>query len=478
MRNKILSIFLILSFVNIYDLSADNISTTLENLINSLENNNNIINAKKDFSNAVIEQKYSYLQWWTPSVKLTNDSIYPYKHDYYDDTMTSNMSSFIFQAPFFTGTMLDLSVSYGINRDILDSVTVIPIKWGFSQDIQYKIGIGQSLNPWWLHYRRNPYKAISNINVNLSENNINRQIKTSFFSCIQNYISLRKMERNKDILMKRISLYDDIMNTYLKIQADGIVSWKDIQEIRNDKWEDEQNYFTLEHEIINTQDILYKLTGVRVGLTAHEELFEIDAAAVKNIFPFLNITDLSRSDEINIHLQKEIIDIDKWINRQSNAPVIKFEFGSYYKLPVREKDDMADAWDKKNFDDNILNNWSFSVNIDVSNYLTSINTKNVLQYKNARVTLDRLLLDTHENTKYEKKQNAIFIKLLEDQIKRLDDIIQKEAKIIDDAKTMFERGALTEFDYRKIIIEYELKCVLLRNLNDEIWMRKFISMFY
>jgi hypothetical protein len=77
-----------------------------------------------------------------------------------------------------------------------------------------------------------------------------------------------------------------------------------------------------------------------------------------------------------------------------------------------------------------------------------------------------------------KKQNTIFIKLLEDQIKRLCDIIQKEEKIIDDARTMFDRCALTEFDYRKIITEYELKCVWLKNLNDEIWLRKFVSIFY
>jgi hypothetical protein len=476
MKNRILVLLITISYT--HGLSADNISTILENLINSLGNNSNVITAENEYFNSLVEQKYSHLQWWQPSLQISNDIIYPYKNDYYDNLATANTTTLIFQAPVFTGTVLNLSVSYGINRDVLDNAMLTPVEWGFSQDFQYKIGIGQSLNPWWLHYRKNPYRIISNIKTNLSENSIMQQIKTALISCIQDYISLRKSERNMELLSRKISLYNDMLETYLKMQPDGLVTWRDIHDIRENKWEYEQNYFTLEYEMANKREALYNLTGLRVDTVAQEELIKIDFSNFGKTFPALNLIDLSRSEEMNLHLQKEILDIEKLINNQTNAPLIRLEFGTQYKLSVQTKDDIGEAWRKKNFDDNILNNWSFTVNMDISNYIMSLNKKNELEYKNSMDMFSKLLKKTRETIKHHEIQIENFINILEGQIKQLDDIIQRESKIIVDIKTMLERGAITELDYRQTIIEYEQKCILLRNLNDELWMYKFISMFY
>jgi hypothetical protein len=327
-----------------YSLSADSNPTTIENLINSLDNNSSITSAENDYANSLIDHKYSHLQWWRPSIQITNDTIYPYKDDYYDNLATANTATIIFQAPFFTGTVLDLSVSYGINRDVLNNNTMLmPLEWGFSQNIQYKIGIGQSLNPWWLHYHKNPYKVTSSIKASLLGNNIKRQMKTNLISCIQDYISLRKFERNIELLSRKISLYDSILETYFKIQSAGIVTWRDIHDIRKNKWEDEQNYFALEYEIMNKRESLYNLTGLMINATAHEELIDINISNFGKIFPTLNILDLSRSDEIDLHLHNEILAIEKLINKQTDAPLIRFEFGTQYKLPVEKKDDIDKA---------------------------------------------------------------------------------------------------------------------------------------
>jgi hypothetical protein len=116
--------------------------------------------------------------------------------------------------------------------------------------------------------------------------------------------------------------------------------------------------------------------------------------------------------------------------------------------------------------------------VDISNYFTSLNKRNELKYVNSRDMFNKLLMNTRETIKHDKIQIEKSINLINEQITRLDDIIQKESKIVDDIKIVFDRGGMTELDYKQVIIEYEQKCVLFKNFNDELWMYKFISMLY
>lgn len=92
---------------------------------------------------------------------------------------------------------------------------------------------------------------------------------------------------------------------------------------------------------------------------------------------FLDIPreELRRLEETAKQRQAESLSVERLVSRQSSTPSVKFEFGSSFKLPVKETDDLRDAWDEKNFTDKILNNWSFTVSLDLSSLFSPLNKK-------------------------------------------------------------------------------------------------------
>jgi hypothetical protein len=454
-------------------LSADEPSNTLEILLDSLGVDSGIINARKNYKTALVEQQYRYLQWWKPSLILNNDLTYPYEHDTFDDLAASNTTSLVFSSPLPTGTILDMTVGYGLNRDM-----IVPETWGFAQDLQGKIGIGQSLNPWWIHTRKNPYTTGAALQTGIAQNDYNSSVKAALLSCIRNYIALRKVERNRNMLNERIALYDDMMIAYRHMQVNGGISWRELQNVRKDKWEDEQTFFSLEQDINTLKGELYQLTGIQADNISDEHLIALDSPIWTTIFLNTRKEDIHRLEETTIQFQKERLRIDRLISRQSNAPLIKFEFGTSFKLPVQETDSLRDAWKKENFDDNILNNWSFTVSVDVSSLFSPLNKKNNLTYQLSQNALDELLQSIYTGKKKEIIQNTAIIQQLEDHLARLRVIIQDEEKNMQDDKLMFDRGALTELEYRQSLLEYQSKGMLLEDFSDDLWLYRFLASFY
>lgn len=85
---------------------ADEYTGALERLLNALSVDSGVINTRKTYEIALMEQKYRYLQWFKPSMILSNDLAYPYQHDDFDDLAASNTSSLAFSTPLPTGTVL------------------------------------------------------------------------------------------------------------------------------------------------------------------------------------------------------------------------------------------------------------------------------------------------------------------------------------------------------------------------------------
>jgi outer membrane protein TolC len=454
-------------------LPAEEQPGTLEKLLSSLVRDNGVIEAKKGYEAVLLEQRYRYLQWWRPSLSLSNDLVYPYEDDKFDNLAASNRSSLVLSAPLPTGTLLDFTASYGLSRDMPS-----PETWGFAQDLQGKIGIGQSLNPWWLHSGSNPYTAGASLRTNLARNEYNSAVKAALSSCIQSYISLRKAERSRDLLTARISLYDEMLSAYREMRDTGGVSWREIQNIRKDKWEDEESLFSLEQDINTLQSELYQMTGIHAGTVSSEPRIALNNPIWPTLFLNTQIEDIRRLEETGVHIQKESLRHERLISRQSSAPLLKFEFGSSFNLPVKEKNSLDDAWHTDNFTDNILNNWSVTISLDLSGLLSPLNKKNEASYRLSQNTLDKLLENIYANKEKEKNQLAAIIAQLEDHIAQLTLIIQEEEKNIQDDKILFEQGALTELEYRQSLLEYQSKQTLLENFTDDLWLYQFIHSFY
>jgi hypothetical protein len=457
-------------------LPAEELSGALENILSSLARGSGVIEAQKNYENALIEGKYRYVQWWSPSLSLSNDLVYPYEHDEFDDHAASTTSSLVFSAPLPTGSLLELTASYGLSRDMLTDMLPAE-KWGFAQDLQGKIGVGQSLNPWWLHTGSNPYTAGAALKTSLAKNSYNAAIKAALLSYAQSYIALRKAERNRDMLAERISLYDDMMAAYRQMRDNGGITWREFQNIRKDKWEDEETLFSLEQNINTLWGELFQATGIQIGTVKGEQLIPIDSPLWPGSFLAAQMEDIRRLEETNIQFQKESLRVERLISRQSNAPLIKIEFGSSFKLPAKETGSLGDAWNEDNFTDNILNNWALTVSVDLSSLLSPLNKKNETAYRLSRNTLDSLLKDIREDKEREKIRTALIIEQLKDHIVRLGLIIQDEEGNIQDDKAQFDQGALTELEYRQSILEYKSKYTLLENFTDKLWLHQLAACF-
>jgi len=314
---------------------------TLEKIIASLSSEKGMINAKKAYNSALLDQRYHYLQWWKPSLVLNNDLTYPYERDKFDDLATSDTTNLVFSLPLLTGTIIDFSTGYGINRSMIELE-----KYGFTQSFQGKIGVGQSLNPWWLHTLKNPYKSGAVLQAEKAKTGYNIEMKNILFSCIQTYIAIRKTERNIGILSEKIALYDDMILSYSHNLHNGSISVREFQNIRKEKWEYEQTLFDLEQNITNLKNELFEMAGVHIDTINNESLIAVNGESLTTIFLGLNKQDIMQLEQTNIELQRKGLSIEKLITRQANAPSIKVEFGSSYLLPVQETDKLNEAWKK------------------------------------------------------------------------------------------------------------------------------------
>lgn len=471
MKNNRIFLFLSLFFITpLFSFGQEN---TLKNILNSLSSEKGMINAKKNYDLALLDQRYYYLQWWKPSMIIGNDFVYPYKREAFDDLATTDTTNLNFSLPLHTGSIVSFSAGYGINR----SMTELQ-KWGFTQNLQGKIGIEQSLNPWWLHTRTNPYKNGALLQTAMARTEYNIAMKNNLYSCVRAYIDLRKIERNIFILREKIALYDDMLAAYRQSLYNGVISVRDFQNIRKDKWEYEQALFNSEQNITILTNELHQRTGIKIDTISNENLVDLNEDIWLSIFLELDKNGIIQLEKTGNEIQKSGLQIDRIITMQNRAPSLKLEYGSTFMLPVQETDTLKESWKKENFKDNELNNWSINLSINLSSFLSPVNKKYRSEQQIAENTLNSLSRKIQTEKEAEKEKNNAMIHILETDIIQLTAIVDNEHTLSEDFKILFERGNLNELDYRQTLLEYKEKSVLLANYNDDLWFYQFLESFF
>jgi hypothetical protein len=466
---KYFSFFIVFIFCTISSFAIGQ-ENTLVKIMESLSAEKGIINTRRTVDTALLNQKYQYLQWWMPRVVIGNDLAYPYKPEDFDDLITSNTTNLTLALPLLTGTIINLTSGYSLNRNMTDL-----LEWGFSQNLQGKIGIEQSLNPWWLHTQNNPYKSGAVLQAEIAMTDYNIAMKNALYSSVSAYITLRKSERNMEMLIETIAFYDDIIASYRQNVLAGQMSLNEFQDMRRDKWEYEQQLFSLEQDIASLKNELFQNTGIEIGEISNEKLISIDDEIWTTMFLGVTKNDIAQLEQNSIALQKRGIMYERLINNQMNAPSINVDFGSSFLLPVQEKDKLHDAWKEEHFTDNELNNWSITASVNLSGLLSPANKKRRQEQRILETSLDILsnkILAEKEQGKY---QNKDAIHLLETHIAQLSDIVDSDNILNEDMKTLYERGELSELEYKQLLITNKEKRLLLDNFNDDLWLHRFFA---
>jgi hypothetical protein len=135
-KKLILYFIFVLNFPALH--SAD--CPVLEKIISSITSDAEVIRSKKEYELSLINKKYRFLQWWSPSFTLSNNLIYPYEKDEFDNKLTSDTASLDLSFPLPTGSILGIGGSYTLARDILETSTLEKQDWGYNQDAGFPRG--------------------------------------------------------------------------------------------------------------------------------------------------------------------------------------------------------------------------------------------------------------------------------------------------------------------------------------------------
>jgi hypothetical protein len=453
-------------------------TSVLETIISSITADTSVINAEKQYRLSLIETRYRSLQWWNPSLTLSNNLIFPYEQDEFDDKATSNTASIDLALPLPTGSSLSIGGSYTLNRDLLETSTLEKQDWGYAQDIGFNIGISQSLNPWWLNGLRSPYFRMTTIQSELSKNDYNIAIKNNLFLSVQSYINLRKAERTIIQVQNTLAFYDDLLEAYQELFTSGGISLREYEKIRAEKWDFENELFNLENSRLSAQSELYHITGTLIENVYVEPLIEADSPVFMQVFMNIQKSEINGLELSSLFLSRENLQINRILSRQTYSPGIKVVWGTQYKLPVQEADSLWDAWEEEdNFDDNKLNNWSLTITFDISPLLSPINRRNTHRFNKETRAIDELLRAVSIEKKKEKELTTLTINRLEAQIGRLSEIVLNESFRIQEDENLKNSGAITIIDYKQRRIAFDEKQAILFNLHDDLWFYTFINLF-
>jgi hypothetical protein len=454
-------------------------TTTLETIVSSITADTSVINAARQYQLSLIDDRYHSLQWWSPSLTLSNNLIFPFEEDEFDDKATGNTASLDLSLPLPTGSTLSIGGSYALNRDLLESSTLERQDWGYAQEIGFNIGLSQSLNPWWLHGHHSPYSRLTTIQSALSKNDYNIAIKNNLFSSVQSYITLRKIERTISQIQNTLAFYDELLEDYQELFTSGGISLREYEKIRSEKWEYESELFNMESSRLSAQRELYRLTGTFIEKVYAEPLIEVDAPVFTQVFMDIQKTEITSLEQTNLFLSRENLQINRTLDRQTHSPGFKVTWGTKYVLPVQEANSLWDAWEEeKNFTDNKLNNWSLTITFDISPLLSPINRRNTRRFNQETRTIDELLRTVSIERQKEKELTALTISQLEEQIRRLSEIVLNESFRIQEDENSKNTGAITVLDYKQRLISFEEKQTTLFNLHDDLWFYTFIRLFY
>lgn len=404
--------------------------------------------------------------------------MYPYEKDEFDNTASNNASSLDLSVPLPTGSIINLGSSYSFTRDLLETSTFEKQYWGFSRDFGFTVGLSQSLNPWWLHSLKNPYSRLALIQNSLSKNDYNITIKTKLLSSVQSYITLRKTERTIIQVKNTIDFYDELLQAYQELRASGGISLREYEKIRSEKWEYEKELFTLENNRSTAQGELYRITGTLIENIHDEPVLALDNPVFMRVFVDTQKDQISSLEETSLYLARENLHMNRIIDRQLNSPTIRVAWGTQYKLPVKPTDSLGTAWEEeKNFTENKLNNWSLTIALDISSFLSPTNHRNTLRYNQETSTVNELLRAVGIEKQKNKEKNIFIIQHIEDQLNRLSDILLYERTRIQEDEALKNDGVITVLDYKQRQLAFKEKETLFFSLEDGLWFYRFIGSF-
>ena len=362
------------------------------------------------------------------------------------------------------GTKLQTSISYEVNRYVLNSLEEESYEnTGYDQNPEISVSLSQSLLPFWIQWMggnpvQNIYKNQRTLSVN-SYNNIIADVKKSV---TEKYIQLRKLYRTIHLLENQIQIQRTLLEVaHQKVYA-GTLSQIEL-------WNYESN---LQNYKNNLNETLFQFEQIKQEISnacGEDEFNNLDAELPSYEIRFLE-KDMTLE---SIELQKAELKNQLIITKQNYAPSFTIQ-GSYkYALDAAGMENLVDVWDGEG-----VNNWTVTCGISIyPENLSYIKTAK-LQYEINKESLELQEAVYIKNKNISKANLQTYIAYYKELLQQAKSDYEQKNIYLDAIKNKKKRGECTELDVKQAELMRENASIEIKNLEDVIWYYQFLEYQY
>ena len=362
------------------------------------------------------------------------------------------------------GTKLQTSISYEINRYVLNSLEEESYEnTGYEQNPEISLSLSQSLLPFWIQWMGgNPVQNIHKNQRTLSVNSYNNIIADVKKSVTEKYIQLRKLYRTIHLLENQIQIQRTLLEVAQQKVYAGTLSQIEL-------WNYESN---LQNYKNNLNETLFQFEQIKQEISnacGEDEFNNLDAELPSYEIRFLE-KDMTLE---SIELQKAELKNQLIITKQNYAPSLTIQ-GSYkYALDAVGMENLVDAWDGKG-----VNNWTVTCSISIYPENLSYIKSAKLQYEINKESLELQEAVYIKNKNISKANLQTYIAYYKELLQQAKSDYEQKNIYLDAIKNKKKRGECTELDVKQAELMRENASIEIKNLEDVIWYYQFLEYQY
>lgn len=431
----------------------------------ALENNSDIFSANNSYHTAIISTK-TMNGAFSPQLTFSSSTQIPKDYSWKScpDYLSSSIS---YTQPLPGGSSISISGGASVNTEILFE------ELHLSQNPNLSISLQQSLMPHWIQGKFTD-PNIENVHQQKQYyyNELLNTKKSIIINVVQNFVNILIYKKQIQISQNSISLLDEQIEAAEQLKSSGATSQSKITELLNSKWFSQQDLLNIQTSLESSIHNLEILCNCEIDIS---DINHIDSFSqfTDDIFDLLkDATDgISNPEEKNFQLQLEMLKNKMIINKQTFAPEISVSVKPSWSLGIKKKDEWKDAWNGITEP----SNWSATVGINLSPFISASRMQNKkqyeLDYKSIMKSYEAYLL----KKTFIKKQYKNLTEQYKKQLEEITKISESQKKELLDVKKQYESGDVSKIDYDSVKIRTD-NCNLNFQINElYLWLYDFLQ---
>lgn len=422
-----------------YSIDVESADISLKNSIEAYENKRSLYPVSLKFSTeSSFSDVYEDIAWYPSSAKAS--------------VAVSKSNPF--------GNSISGGVTYGVGRSVLNFLQAVDSEnIGYYHNPEVNLSVEQSIMPACFQgYVRNPEVLLIKNKVKDAEYSKDA-VELSLKQNVANlYVQERNIIRQIERYEQTLSFYDEKIKALYELHEKSQGSLSEVWNLENKKWDYYKEYI----ESLNTKE------GVELSLkNLCGELIQVNST--DSPFPDYDIavTEYNPSVE-RLKLEMENLTMQNVVSKQSSAPKLSLggtfsentETNKYFVVNYVE--------DKTNF------NWSFSLGISFSEFLSPSRKLKQIQYEDELTLCRERLKNMKEQNQDQKYNYEQLIISYQKQIERLKDIIKNRKKFRDDYDLLHKNGKCSKLELDEVNLSViEAECIY-ENLCDYLWLYRWM----